>query len=106
MNDGARALDVFEKTVSQSHTMRCPFDQARYVGQDKVRFILEFDHSKLWLQGGERVVGNLRLGVGKNAQERRFACIGQADDADVGEQFQLQFQTPAHARVTRLAKVR
>jgi hypothetical protein len=40
--------------------------------------------------GGERVIGYLGLGVGEPTQERRFAGIGQTDQAGVGDHLQLE----------------
>src|SRR5206468_2053377 len=40
--------------------------------------------------GRERVIGDLRRGPRQPAQERRFAGVGQTDQAHVGDHLQLQ----------------
>ncbi len=42
------------------------------------------------MQGGEGIVGDLRLGGGDGGQQGRLAGVGQADEADVGDQLQAQ----------------
>ena len=42
------------------------------------------------MQGGEGIVGDLRPRGGDRGEQRRLAGVGQADEADVGDQFQAQ----------------
>ena len=48
------------------------------------------DDAEAGMQRGERIVGDLRLGGGDGGEEGRLAGVGQADEADVGDQLQAQ----------------
>ncbi len=61
------------------------FDQAGNVGQHEFAVLVGHD-TELGDQGGEGVVPDLGLGVGNLVDERAFARIGQAQEADIGEQ--------------------
>ena len=50
----------------------------------------KLDDAELRLERGERVVGDLRPGGGDRAQQRALAGVGHADQADVGDQLQLE----------------
>jgi hypothetical protein len=47
---------------------------------------------RVWLQGGERVVGDLGTCCRDGAQEGALAGVGQAEQTDVGQQAQFQAQ--------------
>ena len=68
-------------------------NQARHVGDDEgllIRLLAHGDHAEVGFEGGEGVVGDLGLGGGDAGDERGLAGIGVADQADVGQQLQLQ----------------
>ena len=58
----------------------------------KLRSSLEADDAEVRRQRGERVVGDLRPRRGDARDQRRLAGVGEADQADVGEQLQLEPQ--------------
>ena len=49
----------------------------------------------------ERVVGDLRLRAGQPREQRRLAGVGQPDQADVGEQLELQRRATSPRRAAR-----
>jgi len=51
------------------------------------------DHAQVWFKRGERIVCNLRPGCGNARNQGRLAGVRKTDQADVGEQFQLQAQS-------------
>ncbi len=73
--------------------LRGPFDEPGDVGDDDLA-VVGLDRPQVGLQRGERVVGDLRLGARQAGDERRLAGVGQADEADVGQQAQLQLDLP------------
>ena len=50
----------------------------------------EVQDAEVRLEGRERVVGDLRRGRGEGGEERRLAGVRQADEADVGDQPELE----------------
>ena len=76
-----------KKPVTESRALRCSFDQAGDIGDNKGPKIAEVDNAKVWLQSSKRVVGDFRLCGGDNADQRRLSGIRKADESDVGEQF-------------------
>ena len=52
----------------------------------------------------ERVVGDLRPCAGEARQQRGLAGVGDADEADVGDQLQAQLDPPVLARKAALAE--
>ena len=48
------------------------------------------DDAEVRLQRRERIVGDLRLGRRDAREEGRLAGVGQADEADIGDQLQPQ----------------
>ena len=70
-----------------------PLDQPRDVGEHELA-VVEVDRAEHRLDGGERVVGDLRDGPGQPREQRGLAGVRQADEADVGEQLQPQLDPP------------
>ena len=54
----------------------------------------------------ERIVGDLRLGGADDGDERRLAGVGQSDQTDVGDQFQLDEELALLAGVAVLREAR
>ena len=52
--------------------------------------------------GRERIVGDLRMRLRQPAQQRRFARVGQPDQAGVGDHLQFEDQPAFLARIARL----
>ena len=76
-----------------------PFDQPGHVGDDEAALAAHRDDAEIGRERRERIVGNLRLGRRDARDERRLAGVGEADEADVGEQLQLQPEMDALRRV-------
>jgi len=79
-------------------------DQAGHVGQDEV-VLAGADHPEHRLEGGERVVGDLGPGRRRPGDDAGLAGVGEADQAGVGEQPQLQGELPLLARLAPLVEV-
>ena len=94
-------LDVAEELVAEPHALVRALDEPGDVGDDAGVGVGELEHPELGFQGGERVAGDLGVGRRQSGQQGGFAGIGQADQADVGEQFQLDHQPALLARLPR-----
>ncbi len=99
------ALDVGEELVTEAGALRCPFDQARDVGQDRLA-ILVFDRPQHRVDRRERVVGHLRVGAREPPQQRGLAGVREPDQARVGEQLQPQLDPVLLPRGPPLGKAR
>jgi hypothetical protein len=41
--------------------------------------------TQVWLNGGKRVISNLRFGIGHRCQQAGFSSIGHANNANIRE---------------------
>src|SRR5258706_8728207 len=87
MEDHARALGVAEKARAETRALMRALDQAGQVGDDEIG-ALKAHHAELWIEGGERIVRDLRLCRRDTSEEGGFAGIGQTDQADIGDQLE------------------
>ena len=90
MQQQTGALQMAQEKVAQTGTFRRTFDQARQVGHNKTLFGTDAHHTQIGVQGGEGVVGNPWTGIRDGADEGRFACIGHAQQTNIGQNLQLQ----------------
>ncbi len=105
MHEQACALDVREELVAQPGAIAGALDQPRNVGDHQLALVA-IEHAEHRRERRERVVGDLRRGARQARQQRGLAGIRQADEADVGDQLQLQLEPPFLARQAALGKAR
>ncbi len=106
MHEHARALDVAQETVAEPRTFVRAFDQAGDVDHHERFEIRDAHDAELRLEGGERVVGDLRPRRADDRQQRRLAGVGQTDHAGVREQLELQLQLALLAGLAVVRKMR
>ena len=97
MDEDAGPLDVPQELVAEAGAGVRPFDEARNVGHHELPVAIDVDDAEVGVLGGEGIVGDLRAGARQAGEERAFAGVGLADQADVGDDFQLQEQLAAFA---------
>jgi hypothetical protein len=93
VNQQAGALDVAQKLGAEAGAEVRAFDEAGHIGDDEgllLRLLADGDHAEVGFEGGEGVVGDLGPRGGDARDERGFAGVGVADQADVGQQLQFQ----------------
>jgi hypothetical protein len=93
VDDDAGALDVFEELDAEAMAEVCAFDEAGKIGYGEglgVGIFADLDYAEVWLEGGEGVVRDLRLGGGEPRDEGGFAHVGVTDQAGVGEETELK----------------
>ena len=95
-----------EESVSQPVAVARPFDQAGQVGDDELVVVVDLDHAEIGLEGGERVVGDLRLRPGDHRDERALACGGEPDEGHVGQELELEAKPLVFTRLTLLGERR
>ena len=89
---GGRARDSARRgrgTRGPVRPRRRPLDQARDVGEHQLALAV-VDRPEDRLEGGERIVGDLRRRAREAREQRRLARVRQPDEAGVGEQLQPQ----------------
>ena len=82
------------------------FDQARQIGEHEAAAVLVLDDPEVGLKRRERVVGDLRPRPGEAGDQRALAGVGKADQADVGQQPELQAHPLLLALGARLREAR
>ena len=90
MDQHARAFDVPQEFVAQAGAGMCAFDQARDVGHHERAIDVDLHDAEVRNFGGERIVGDFRPGARDAAEQRAFAGVRFADQADVGDDLQLE----------------
>ena len=95
----ARAFDVSQELVAQAGAGVGAFDQARDVGHDERAVDIELHDAEVRRFGRERIVGDFRAGARDAAQQRALAGVRFADEADVGDDFQLEREAARFAFV-------
>ena len=89
VHQSAAALDMAEEPVAEAVTLMRALDQAGNVGEHKIAPV-DPDDAETRMEGGERIIGDLRLGGRNRGEEGRFAGVRQTDEACVGDQLQPQ----------------
>ena len=89
VHEGRAALDVAQEVVAEAATVGGTLDQAGHVG-DGERHVTGADDAEVGHQGGERVVGDLGPRARHGRDQRRLAGAREADQADVGDDLELE----------------
>src|SRR5690606_18364280 len=76
----------------QARAIGGALDQAGDVGDHEAAAGLDADHAQVRVEGGERIVRDLRRRRGDRADEGGLARVREAKQADVGQQLQLELQ--------------
>ena len=93
MQQNPAAFDMAEETVAEAKAFMRAFDEAGNVGENEFASVAGND-AELRIERGEGIIGDLRLGGGDGREKGRFAGIGQADQAGVGDELQAQSENP------------
>src|SRR5438477_3372126 len=105
VSEDARALDVAQEAKSQADSARRSFEQSWDVGQHEPPLAL-VHHPELWVEGRERIGGHRRGGGRERLQQRRLAGVGRPDQADVGDELEVQRHRLLNSREAGLGVVR
>src|ERR1700722_11854334 len=103
MDDEACALNVAEETDTESGAQMRAFDEPGQIGYDKcaAQFgavatgaAVGVDDAEIWVERGERIVGDFRSRRRNYGNQGGFACVWEAYEADIGEQLQFEAKVP------------
>ena len=89
-----RPLQVRQEVVAEADALRRALQQARHVDHRQLPAVVAVDRAEHRLDGGERVVSDLRRGVGDAAQQAGLPDVGEAEQRSVSYQFQLELESP------------
>src|SRR6478609_11023756 len=97
-----------EEAMTEPQPLVRAFDQPWHIRGHERSIAGQADDAEVWRERGERVVGDLRLRRRNARNDRRLAGVGEADDANVGEELELQpeiffFTGQARLRASRRA---
>ena len=86
------AFDVAQELVAQALALVGALDQPGHVRDDRepLSVGIERDHAEVWADRRERVGPDFGPGLGECRQQRRLAGVRRADQADVGDELQLE----------------
>ena len=102
VHDRGAALDVAQEVVAETAPLAGALDQPGDVG-DGERGVARLHHAEVGHQRRERVVGDLGPGTGQRGDQAGLAGAGEADQADVGDDLELEVDDQV---VTGLAEQR
>ena len=83
------ALQMAQKQMAQACAFGRTLNQTWQIGHHKALLRAHTHHTQVGVQGGEGVIGNAWAGVGDGGDQRGLARIGQAEQADIGQNFEL-----------------
>ena len=102
VHEHLRALEVAQELMAEAVAACAPSISPGTSATTKLRSSLRRDDAEVRRQRRERVVGDLRPRRGDARDQRRLAGVREADEADVGEQLQLEAQVLDLAGFARL----
>ena len=97
----AAAFDMAEEAVAEAMTLMRALDQARNIGEHEFAPVAAH-HAEPRMQGGEGVIGDLRLRRRHDREESRFPGVRQADEPGIRDELQPQEN---HHLLARLAGI-
>ena len=111
VRDEPAALNVAEEGAAEADALVGALEEPRDVGEDhavarRARLLARVPDAEVGRDGGERVVGHLGLRARRRREQRRFAGVRAADEADVGEELELEQQPPLGAGLAHLREPR
>ena len=103
-NKRLAALDVAEEGMTEPDVAVGAFDEAGYVADGDPGVVRVFDNADMGIEGGEGVGGDAGTRGRDCGQQRGFAGIGVADEADLGQEPQFEPEMTFFARFTGLGE--
>ena len=77
--------------MTKPYAVTRAFDQTWYVRKDNA-CIINLCHAEIRLESRERIRGDFGLGVGQNREQRGLAGIRDADNSNIRDQLEFQFE--------------
>ena len=93
-----RAIEMLQEPIAESLAFVRALDEPGHVGDDEAAIAAQRDDAEIRDERRERVVGDLGSRRGNARDQRRFAGVRKSDEADVGEQLEVELQLLGFAR--------
>ncbi len=97
MDQDARALEMLQKPMAEPVTVVRALDETGNVGHDEAAIVAQAHDAEVWRERREGIVGDLRTRRRDARNQRGLAGVGKADQADIGEELQVQAEAPVFA---------
>ena len=105
MRNQARAFDMLQKASAEPGAFMGAFDKAGEIGDDEssadafAGSAVGRNHAQMRLKSGEGIIRDFGMRGGNARNQRGFAGIREAHQADVGKQLELEAQMMLFARL-------
>ena len=106
MHEQPTAVDMPQEVVTEADAVGRALNDARDIGHDEGYAVGDVDDAEVRIKRGKMIVCDLRVRVGCDGQERRFADVREADKAHVGQQLELEDHVVFLAGKAGLGKAR
>ena len=90
VHEEASPLEVCQELVAEADSLMGALEQAGHVGDRELPSIRALDRAQDRCDRGERILGDLGLGVRDQPQQRGFARVGEADERRVREELEAE----------------
>ena len=100
------SLYMSQEPQSESLTLTCSLDDARYVSHNKRLVVVVGNDAETWLKGGKRIIGNLRTRTGECRQQCGLTSVGETNKTNIGKELQLHDDGTLLHRLARLCEAR
>ena len=95
-----------QEQMAQTSAIRSALNEAWHIGHHKALLRADAHHAQIGVQSGERVVCNFGARVRNGGNQCGLACIGHAQQPDIGQDLQLELEffflaRPARCFLTR-----
>ena len=104
MDQQPAPVNVPQEVVAQARPLGGTLDDAGDIRHDEGHALVHIDDPQVGEEGGEVVVGDLGPGVGGDGEQGGFAHIGEAHQAHVRQELELQNHVPLLALDAGLGK--
>ena len=88
-----------QELVAETETAVCAFNQARYIGDDEAAILAQPDDAEIRSERGEWIGRDLRTSGGDPRDQRRLTRVRIPDEADIGQELQLEAEVLLLARL-------
>ena len=91
--------------MAQAGALSGTLDDAGNIGHDEGHALVHEHHAQVGEEGGKVIVSDFRPGLGRDRQQGGLAHVGEADEAHVRQQLQLQQDRPFFSGQTGLGEL-
>ena len=102
MDDHLGPFNMAQEFMAQANALRSALNQAGNVRDHEALRAVHVHHAQVRNDGGEMIIGDLGPCVGDPGKQGGFSHIGEADQTNIRDHFQLQQKLKLPGRLSRL----